>query len=241
MKRPITAILIDPYARTVSEVEHDAADYKQIYTLLSGEPHDVDTFAAVYPDDVPAGDALFVDDNGLLSSDPRRRFFRWKGYGQMLCGRALILGSDFKGDTVAPKTTLEQARAAVEFPPECFVPKDESADKIPTRESLREIVRKLADEAPADEFDALGLRIAMGSTVADLMANFEQARDITEKLGGRHKVMARIDFGGRAYALSLSDWPDEQPDGGIVAEQITNPAPDNGLNAALAPKEGGEA
>src|SRR5690348_5664954 len=117
MQRPVRAILIDPYARTVTEVEHDAADYKHIYTLLSGEPHDVRTFEA--PIRLDGGDAIFIDEEGKLSSDERRRPFLWEGFPEPLMGRGLILGSDAEGDTQAAKITLEEAQARVKFAPDC--------------------------------------------------------------------------------------------------------------------------
>lgn len=105
MKRPVRAILIDPFKCEVTEVTHDAADYRNIYKLISHESMPVDCFTCVYLDD---GDAIFVDDEGLLK--PCDRFFKWRGYPQALAGRGLILGSDDEGDTRAAKIDIEEAR-----------------------------------------------------------------------------------------------------------------------------------
>lgn len=47
--RPVKAILIDPFACTITEVEHDADNYPGIYDLISHESKRVDTFTCAYP------------------------------------------------------------------------------------------------------------------------------------------------------------------------------------------------
>jgi len=105
------ALLIDPVRHTVTEVEH-TGNYRHIYELLSDKLNEleVDTFTAV---GLQNGDAIYVDDEGLLK-DPRY-FFEWRGYAQPLAGRGLILGTDEEGGSIEPKTTLEEARRNVRF------------------------------------------------------------------------------------------------------------------------------
>lgn len=108
--RMVRAILIDPFEKTVTEVQHDADDYRGIYKLISHETMPVDCFTVVRLDDV---DSVFIDDEGLLK-DPTH-FFLWRGYPQPLAGKGLILGCDEEGETIACAMTLEQAKANIGF------------------------------------------------------------------------------------------------------------------------------
>lgn len=103
------AILIDPFDETVTEVEHNG-DYRHIYTLLSHPEHKVDCFTIVQ---ITQGDAIFVDDEGLLK-DPKH-FFVWKGYPQPLAGKGLILGTNDEGDSVDVVTTVDEVKKRVSF------------------------------------------------------------------------------------------------------------------------------
>lgn len=204
MPRPITAILIDPYAGTVTEVEHDADDCQHIYKLLSGEPHDVDTMTAAYPEDLQPSDAIFVDDNGLLSRDERRRPFLWEGYGQPLMGRGLIVGSDSNGDTIAPKITLAEAQARVKFAPPCFKPKLTSDD----RQEARDAVIKLATTANDDEFDELGQVLALGIEVERLLDGIDGAMEVAVKLGASTAVaVSELSHRGHKYHVRVERCP----------------------------------
>src|SRR5512143_3417531 len=103
------AILIDPFDETVTEVEHNG-DYRQIYTLLSHPEHKVDCFTVVQ---IHQGDAIFVDDEGLLKNP--KRFFVWKGYPQPLAGKGLILGTDDEGNSVDAVATVDEVKKRVSF------------------------------------------------------------------------------------------------------------------------------
>lgn len=111
--RQVRAILIDPVTQTCTEVEHDADNYRGIYTLLSDPEHglNVSCFDVVRLD---RGDAIYVDDEGLLK-DPKY-FFVWKDYPTPLAGRGLILGSDYEGETQSAQTTLDKVRQQITFP-----------------------------------------------------------------------------------------------------------------------------
>jgi hypothetical protein len=58
-----------------------------------------------------SGEAIFVDDNGLLNNPVR--FFKYAGYEQPLAGKGLILGSDAEGDTIGASSKLATIKAAV--------------------------------------------------------------------------------------------------------------------------------
>jgi hypothetical protein len=111
--RKVKGILIDPFACTVTEVEHDADHYQGIYDLISHESMKVGTFTCAYSDLLKPGDAIFVDDDGLLKHC--ERFFQIAGHPQPLAGKGLVLGSDDEGDTVSCKTSLDIVRMSVVF------------------------------------------------------------------------------------------------------------------------------
>jgi len=111
--RNVRGILIDPFACTVTEVEHDADNYRGIYDLLSHETMPVDTFELVHSKLLKPGDAIFVDENGL--NKPCERFFLFAGYPQELAGKGLVLGSDEEGDTIASATSIDIIRTATAF------------------------------------------------------------------------------------------------------------------------------
>lgn len=100
------AFLIDPYARTVSEVAYNG-DYHQIYEFI-----DCDTFDCARFDE--NGDGVFINDNGLIDNSPKA-FFVVDGYPQPLTGKGLVLGCDDNGESTEPRVTLEELRQRVHF------------------------------------------------------------------------------------------------------------------------------
>lgn len=125
MARIVKALLIDPYRGTITEVDHDADDYRNIYAWLSGvgdptkvgdpqtnPPHTVDDFEAFYArGQLPEGDAIFIDGEGMLKGPVA--FFLFDG--QPLAGRGLVLGSDNQGETQACKLTFDECADRVRF------------------------------------------------------------------------------------------------------------------------------
>lgn len=101
------AILIDPYTQTVREVEHNG-DYKQIYELIGAQ-----TFDLVRVDRT---NAIYIDDEGLLTATDDTRYFGLKGYGQPIAGKGLMLGADQMGETIGATLTKAQVEVIVEWP-----------------------------------------------------------------------------------------------------------------------------
>jgi hypothetical protein len=106
MTRMIKAIQIDPFDLTVSEIEFDASNFTNIYPLLSHETMKVDTFAASYSKQLAQGDAVFVDDEGLMKGCSR--YFNIGG--ETLVGKGLIIGSDNQGNEQSAQTPLKTLR-----------------------------------------------------------------------------------------------------------------------------------
>jgi hypothetical protein len=98
------ALLIDPIAKTITEVDHNG-DYHQIYEYLSDPANGLKatTFDSVRVDNT---NVIYVDDDGLLK-DPRY-FFMFSHYHQPLAGRGLVLGVSSSGDTIATTLTVKK-------------------------------------------------------------------------------------------------------------------------------------
>lgn len=113
MTRIVKGILIDPFACTVTEVEHDASGIEGIYKLISHESMPVTCFTCAYSGALASGDAVFVDDEGLFKNSDR--FFLLPGNPQPLAGKGLVLGSNTRGNSVAAKTPLDFLNDYVRF------------------------------------------------------------------------------------------------------------------------------
>lgn len=101
----IKAILIDVDTFEVSEIDIEQDNIKQIYKAIR-----CDTFDCV---GLPNGDAIYVDDEGLLN-DPQR-FFAINGETAILAGNGLIMGTGPEGESVNPKTSIDHIRDRVHF------------------------------------------------------------------------------------------------------------------------------
>lgn len=184
----IKAILIDPYAGTVTEVDHDpdGANFDGTYKLLSGAPHDVDIVERVF---LPNGDMIWLDENAKIRAIDGLRCFKIDGYPELLAGRGLLVGDGGQRDAT-PHTTLEQARAAVTFD------RDAGAEPTPTygdevasgqttperRKEARQALLELATIADDDEFDKAGAIFALGVEMDSVLHGVEGARAIARKL-----------------------------------------------------------
>lgn len=109
----IKAILIDPFACTVTEVQYEGDDYKQIYPLISHETMKVDCFTGAYPASLAGYDAVYVDDEGLFKNP--QRFFLIPSNGQPLAGKGLVVGANDEGESISAETKLESLKREVVF------------------------------------------------------------------------------------------------------------------------------
>lgn len=97
--------LIDPFKRTIEEVEHNGS-LDSIYELI-----DARCFALAAFDG--KGNSAYVDDEGLFRDG--QEFFLMKNYPQPLAGKGLILGCNDEGDSVSPTVSIDEVRAQVKF------------------------------------------------------------------------------------------------------------------------------
>lgn len=80
------AILIDPFTRTVSDIDTDAG-LDSLYDILQ-----VDMITVMQ---VGASHCLILDDEGLLKSKIGQEYFQLRGMDQPLAGRGLILADEY--------------------------------------------------------------------------------------------------------------------------------------------------
>jgi len=99
-------ILIDPFTRSVSEIE-TSGKLLEIYELLG-----VDLITAV---SLNENQSLFLDDEGLMVPKANQEYWQWKGSNQPYAGRGLILGLDSNGDNVDTTMSGLEVAALVSF------------------------------------------------------------------------------------------------------------------------------
>jgi hypothetical protein len=104
-EQTMRGILIDPFTRTITEVDTDAS-LNSVYTLL-----DIDTLTVVSWD---RQHALFLDDEGLLKSNEVQAYFQVYGADQPFAGRGLIVGDNY-GDNRAATLSLDDVKDVVTF------------------------------------------------------------------------------------------------------------------------------
>lgn len=105
MAQPCTAILIDPFNKTITEVVWNG-DFHHIYQLIDCETYDCARINR-------QGDAIFVDDEGLFKEE--QCFFKHDDYPQPLAGKGLILGCDAEGESIMPSISLAEAQEKISF------------------------------------------------------------------------------------------------------------------------------
>jgi hypothetical protein len=99
------AIVIDPEARTVTEVSWSGKT-EELFSLVRADGIDRAS--------LPNGDDIWVDDTGLKSG--HQRFgFKHQDYYHPLAGRAVIIGANAKGKTASCASDLAQTRSKVRF------------------------------------------------------------------------------------------------------------------------------
>lgn len=99
-------ILIDPFTRTISEIE-TGGTLAEIYSTLEVE---LITVVSIGQEDI-----LYIDDEGLLVPKEVQEYFYWRGSNQPYAGRGLILGTDEEGDNTDTSLTAEDVRRLVTF------------------------------------------------------------------------------------------------------------------------------
>lgn len=105
------AYFINPFSRNVTTVDYDG-DYKSISRMIDASRGYFDV-VRLYWNQMSIHDAAFVDDEGLYVED--QTFWIHRNYPQPLAGKALVLGCNEEGDSVAPKTSFETLSNDIRF------------------------------------------------------------------------------------------------------------------------------
>lgn len=113
MKRPITAILIDPFTCKVSPVALDRDDLQTYYRALSHETMPVHLFEVARPRGLAAGDALFFDEEGKFKI--AERWFIFPGLFEPIAGKGLIVGADRRGNSANVETNPHSIARVVHY------------------------------------------------------------------------------------------------------------------------------
>jgi len=100
------AILIDPKARTVTKIDSPLRS-RDLRKLLQCSTFDVVRLGV--------HDDLFVDDEGMLRNPSA--FFRIRGYGAAIAGRAVLCRHDSDGHSAPATWPLKLVRSLVSFEP----------------------------------------------------------------------------------------------------------------------------
>lgn len=107
------AILIDPSNQSITEVRvKNDADYHDTARLIGAAS------GLIAPVETPAGDIIYVDDEGLLTNPNPHGYFRLSWYpGQVFAGKGLLLGTGDEGEDVDAEMPLDELRRHVTFEP----------------------------------------------------------------------------------------------------------------------------
>lgn len=106
---------IDVYARTVETIQLNPNHLGDLYKAIGCDTVGVTCRMA-------NGDALFIDDEALLS-DLQPPAFRFLPFTPPIFGNALVVGCDRHGRGISPRTPLSQVQCRVKFLD--FLPKQE--------------------------------------------------------------------------------------------------------------------
>lgn len=109
------AILIDPFTRTVSEIDTDAS-LDDMYRLL-----DVDLITVI---GVGASHAMILDDEGLLKDKEFQAYFTLEGMSQPLAGKAMILADEYGENRPATLSLKEVEDKVIWLQHEKIIPQD---------------------------------------------------------------------------------------------------------------------
>jgi len=122
----VKGILIDPKAKTITEVESATGfDLHEIYALLG--------CSCITSFGILGDDVALCDDEGLLKGDEHMQLagcYRIKGSTQShLVGRTLVVGTGMEGETISPASTIEEIQAIIQW-----------VDAVPTTAEMDELM-----------------------------------------------------------------------------------------------------
>lgn len=104
------AYLIDPFNLAVTLVEH-IGDYKDIQRHIGVDRLSAEVVGQVQTESGRINVTLYVDDEGVYRQP--QAWFTVAGFPEPIPGKALCLGTDYRGEDVEPPATLQQLAARI--------------------------------------------------------------------------------------------------------------------------------
>lgn len=101
------AFFINPSIQNITTVDYDG-DWRKINRMIDAIRGNFDV-VRLYEN----GDAAFVDDEGLYVEN--QQFWIHRNYPTPLAGKSLLLGTDDKGDSIAPQTLFDNLKDDIKF------------------------------------------------------------------------------------------------------------------------------
>ena len=103
----IKVIRIDSAERRIHEVEIESDNTEHICEQVGCRLFDIVR--------LENGDAIFIDDEGLLTATDQNAWFAIDEYNGILVGNGLVIGSNDMGEGVDAKTTIEDLENRIKF------------------------------------------------------------------------------------------------------------------------------
>ncbi len=110
--RLVTGILIDPWTQTI-KAKNFAHHYKNINKIIGAHTFDVLTFNKFE-------DGIFIDDNGLYAEFKCPWIIETDWGKQALVNKGLVLGVNSKGESIAPKESIDKIKERISFGEKAF-------------------------------------------------------------------------------------------------------------------------
>lgn len=108
MAKLLRGVLIDPIAKTVSEIEIDNNSLETIRKHVLGNTQGGFLTHVRGPDCF-----VWLDDEGLFK--PNQHFFKWSWHTQPLAGKGVVIGYDQQGNDVDCPLSVTDIQGAVRF------------------------------------------------------------------------------------------------------------------------------
>lgn len=104
------AYLIDPFNLLIHAVEHDG-DHRDIQRHIGVDRLSAEIVGQVQTESGRVDVTLYVDDEGIYRQP--QAWFTVAGFPEPIPGKALCLGTDYRGEAVEPPATLQQLAARI--------------------------------------------------------------------------------------------------------------------------------
>ena len=180
------ALLIDPVAQSVKEVDYDG-DYRSISKLIDngGSPFDV------RPLHGRQSEVIYFDDEFLLKAENGTPldYFYLNGLPDPIGGKALIMGNTVAGNSKASKILIEELVANLRYKKLTLKGWTPVSQKKVVHPSLGELTQIIG---PRPIFEEIGVASKDGRDIVDLVEDDEAYRTSTEATRQLHDFIGKF-------------------------------------------------